>query len=163
MAHDGLGESSQKLLDEAGCPVDELIFPKMKMYRHISTDKKSKDMLFNEDHASIDNSKQTQNRSGVFQHFMLYKHASTVFSAFKFPDRARLHLTCGLELCKGECARVDCSRNQFLPKSKDTLLRRVRLDKESDGLVIDRLQVYNSIEVLAPNIELENDASIRGR
>lgn len=130
------------------------------MYRHVSTDKKSKDMVFNEDHGSIDSSK--QNKSEVFQHFMSYKHASTIFSAFKFPDRARLHLTCGLELCKGECVRVDCGRNEYSPKSKDALLRRVRLDKGSDGLVIDRLQVYNSIEVLAPNIELENDASIRG-
>ncbi|XP_013145433.1 PREDICTED: uncharacterized protein LOC106108718, partial [Papilio polytes] len=36
------------------------------------------------------------------------------------------------------------------------------LDKDARGLVIDRLEVYNSIEVLAPNIELEDEASIRG-
>lgn len=144
--------------------MDELIFPKMKTYHHTpSRQQKAKRTTF-DNHRMDDEELQEQknNQSNAFQHIMSYKHASTIFSAFKFPDRARLHLTCGLELCKGECPTVDCNRNELMPKSKDALLRRVRLDKGSDGLVIDRLQVYNSIEVLAPNIELENDASIRG-
>lgn len=150
MAHDGLGESSQKLLDDSGCPVDELIFPKMKVYNHKSNMKSAEKYL---------NENKTQD---MFKNIMSYKHASTIFSAFKFPDRARLHLTCGLELCKGECLEIDCKLNHISPKPKDSLLRKVRLDREAVGLIIDRLQVYNSIEVLAPNIELENDVSVGG-
>lgn len=75
-AHDGLGESSQKLLDEDGCPVDEVLLPLPKF-------------------GSI---KQ--------MHLMRHQEAVAEFSAFKFPDRDRLHLSCGLQLCRGFCENV---------------------------------------------------------
>lgn len=94
---------------------------------------------------------------------MTYQHAVTTFSAFKFPDRAKLHLTCRIELCKGQCPIVDCKALQKPQQTRDGLLRKARLDKDAKGVVIDRLEVYNSIEVHAPNIELEDEASIRGK
>lgn len=93
---------------------------------------------------------------------MTYQHAIVTFAAFKFPDRAKLHLTCGVELCKGNCPKIDCKALRRPQQTRDGLLRKARLDKDARGLVIDRLEVYNSIEVLAPNIELEDEASIRG-
>ena len=98
----------------------------------------------------------------IFKNMMTYQHAVTTFAAFKFPDRAKLHLSCGIELCKGPCPNVDCRSLQKPQQTRDGLVRKARLDKEAKGLVIDRLEVYNSIEVLAPNIELEDEASIRG-
>lgn len=93
---------------------------------------------------------------------MTYQHAITTFAAFKFPDRAKLHLTCSIELCKGQCPPVDCKALQKPQQTREGLLRKARLDKDAKGIVIDRLEVYNSIEVHAPNIELEDEASIRG-
>lgn len=76
-AHDGLGESSQKLLDEFGCPIDELLLPApLKGIPKVVT-------------------------------LMRYQEAVTQFPAFKFPDRDRLHLSCGLLLCRGNCFQVD--------------------------------------------------------
>lgn len=145
--------------------MDELIFPKMRMYNHKPIPTESARRNTNRKLGTATSEELVQTKeigTNVFKYIMSYQHASTIFSAFKFPDRARLHLTCGLELCKGTCPKVDC-KDVMMPKSKDALLRRVRLDKDSDGTVIDRLQVYNSIEVLAPNIELEDDSSIRGK
>ncbi|KAE8752491.1 hypothetical protein FOCC_FOCC000613 [Frankliniella occidentalis] len=51
------------------------------------------------------------------------------FAAFKFPDRSRLHLRCQLQLCRGACAQGE------------------------RGEILGRLQVFNSVEVLAPGIE----------
>lgn len=75
-AHDGLGDSSQKLLDELGCPIDELLMP-------IPT-------------------------YGPIRPIALMQHqeAYTSFPAFKFPDRDRLHFSCGLQLCSGYCPEV---------------------------------------------------------
>lgn len=98
----------------------------------------------------------------MFKNIMTYQHAITTFAAFKFPDRAKLHLTCGIELCKGFCPVVDCKALQKPQQTRDGLVRKARLDKDAKGVVIERLEVYNSIEVLAPNIELEDEASIRG-
>lgn len=28
------------------------------------------------------------------------------FPAFKFPDRERLHVSCGVQLCRGQCPKV---------------------------------------------------------
>lgn len=76
MAHDGLGDSSQKLLDDQGCPIDELLMPSplVGIPRPIA--------------------------------LMRYQDAVSKFAAFKFPDRNRLHLSCGLELCRGMCIKV---------------------------------------------------------
>jgi hypothetical protein len=77
VAHDGLGDSSQKLLDDDGCPVDELLLPTPQMgpVQPIS--------------------------------LMRHQEAVSRFAAFKFPDRDRLHLSCYLELCRGSCAKVN--------------------------------------------------------
>lgn len=76
VAHDGLGDSSQKLLDDDGCPTDELLFPVPIM--------------------------------GPVQPMSYMKHqeAMSRFAAFKFPDRDRLHLSCFLNLCRGNCLEV---------------------------------------------------------
>lgn len=31
---------------------------------------------------------------------------TATFPAFKFPDRERLHVSCGVQLCKGKCPQV---------------------------------------------------------
>ncbi|XP_047998165.1 uncharacterized protein LOC125235610 [Leguminivora glycinivorella] len=187
VAHDGLGEASQKLLDEAGCPIDESIFSTPSIHRH----KKGTEIDFSDlepvdPQRNLDeNTHLKQSKTDpelMFKNIMTYQHAITTFAAFKFPDRAKLHLTCGIELCKGKCPIVDCkalqrpqqTREGLLRKARldkdakgwpqqtrEGLLRKARLDKDAKGVVIDRLEVYNSIEVLAPNIELEDEASIR--
>lgn len=75
-AHDGLGDSSQKLLDEDGCPMDESLLPVPLM------------------------------SSGSQRKFMRHQEAVSRFSAFKFPDRDRLHVSCGMILCRGPCLEV---------------------------------------------------------
>ncbi|XP_062529717.1 uncharacterized protein LOC101738309 [Bombyx mori] len=168
LAHDGQGEASQKLLDEAGCPIDESIFNKPTIHSH---KQRSSEIDFSElepagTQRNIDESlsvKQSKTDPDfMLKNIMTYQHAVTTFAAFKFPDRAKLHLTCGIELCKGQCPPVDCKALQKPQQTRDGLLRKARLDKDARGIVIDRLEVYNSIEVHAPNIELEDEASIRG-
>lgn len=75
-AHDGLGDSSQKLLDDNGCPLDETVMPALLKgpSRPIA--------------------------------MMKHQEAVSKFAAFKFPDRNRLHLSCILELCRGICEKV---------------------------------------------------------
>ncbi|CAG4953169.1 unnamed protein product [Colias eurytheme] len=168
VAHDGLGEASQKLLDEAGCPIDETIFNKPSIHKH---NHHSAEMDFSDLEPADTQRNMEENKNlkmaktdpeHVLKNFMTYQHAVTTFAAFKFPDRAKLHLSCGIELCKGPCPNIDCKALQKPQRTKEGLVRKARLDKEAKGLVIDRLEVYNSIEVLAPNIELEDEASIRG-
>lgn len=168
VAHDGLGEASQRLLDEAGCPIDETIFSKPSVHRHKL---KSTEIDFS-DLEPVDIQRNIEENSNLkqlktdpeymFKNIMTYQHAITTFAAFKFPDRSKLHLTCGVELCKGHCPPIDCKMLQKPQQTRDGLVRKARLDKDAKGVVIDRLEVYNSIEVLAPNIELEDEASIRG-
>lgn len=168
VAHDGLGEASQRLLDEAGCPIDETIFSKPTVHKHKlrSSEIEFSDLEPVDIQRNIDeNSNIKQLKTDpeyIFKNIMTYQHAITTFAAFKFPDRSKLHLTCGIELCKGHCPLIDCKMLQKPQQTKDGLVRKARLDKDAKGVVIDRLEVYNSIEVLAPNIELEDDASIRG-
>ncbi|GBP22236.1 hypothetical protein EVAR_22522_1 [Eumeta japonica] len=164
LAHDGLGEASQTLLDEAGCPIDETIFSKPTIHKYKSkgtevdlSDLEPVDPMKNYGIINVKN-----DRDNAYRNIMTYRHAITNFAAFKFPDRAKLHLTCAIELCKGDCPEVDCRALQRLQQTRDGLLRKARLDKDAKGDVIDRLEVYNSIEVLAPNIELEDEASITG-
>ncbi|XP_063538234.1 uncharacterized protein LOC134747576 isoform X1 [Cydia strobilella] len=167
VAHDGLGEASQKLLDEAGCPIDESIFSTPFIHRHKKgTEIDFADLEPVDPQRNLDenfNLKQAKTDPELmFKNIMTYQNAITTFAAFKFPDRAKLHLTCGIELCKGKCPLVDCKALQRPQQTREGLLRKARLDKDAKGVVIDRLEVYNSIEVLAPNIELEDEASIRG-
>lgn len=84
-AHDGTGDLSQQLLDEDGCAVDETILPELTM--------RTAKLL-------------GSNVGGVAA--MRHQEAVTSFPAFKFPDRDRLHVSCGLQLCRGRC--VDVSR-----------------------------------------------------
>ncbi|CAH0550619.1 unnamed protein product [Brassicogethes aeneus] len=116
IAHDGLGDSSQKLLDDQGCPIDDILLP-------IPT-------------------------LGPIRPIAMMKQQEAVsrFSAFKFPDRDRLHVSCGLQLCRKECLEVDCSNY-----NENRLGR--QLSKGSDGEILDRLEVFNSVEVLAPEID----------
>ncbi|CAG5048407.1 unnamed protein product [Parnassius apollo] len=82
----------------------------------------------------------------MFKNIMTYQHAVAIFSAFKFPNRAYLILTCRVELCKGNFPKVDCQALRKLQQTRDGLLRKTRLDKDARELLIDRLEVYNSIE-----------------
>lgn len=40
---------------------------------------------------------------------LVEKTYTATFPAFKFPDRERLHVSCGVQLCKGRCPNVSCS------------------------------------------------------
>ncbi|CAH1111381.1 unnamed protein product [Psylliodes chrysocephalus] len=117
VAHDGLGDSSQKLLDEHGCPVDESLMPAL-IYGPI--------------------------RPIALMH---HQEASTRFPAFKFPDRDRLHLSCGLQLCKGPCPKAKCD-NQT-----DEIRSPRGFSQITEGEILDRLEVFNSVEVIAPEID----------
>ncbi|XP_055298246.1 uncharacterized protein LOC129566323 isoform X2 [Sitodiplosis mosellana] len=124
-ALDGLGESSQKLLDERGCPIDEQVMPALITRVRPAEEGWSK--------PHIDD--------------LVEKLFTATFPAFKFPDRERLHVTCGVQLCREECPYVDCS--------------------ESDPFVLDseeqlgRIEVFNSLAVIAPQIELDRLRSDR--
>ncbi|KAG5680595.1 hypothetical protein PVAND_010091 [Polypedilum vanderplanki] len=62
---------------------------------------------------------------------------STKFQAFKFPDKDIIHFNCGIILCKGDCPK-ECNyivENQLLQKP------------------LARLEIFNSIRVIAPQIE----------
>lgn len=37
---------------------------------------------------------------------LVEKLFTATFPAFKFPDRERLHVSCGVQLCKGPCPNV---------------------------------------------------------
>ncbi|XP_039298145.1 uncharacterized protein LOC111045075 [Nilaparvata lugens] len=76
----------------------------------------------------------------------LHQH-STSFPAFKFPDRSALHIRCGLMVCSHACSMLDCSAT----KEEEDSSRRDRKLKE----VLDRVQLFNSIEVVAPGIETD--------
>ncbi|XP_045460924.1 uncharacterized protein LOC123671230 [Harmonia axyridis] len=116
-AHDGLGDSSQKLLDDRGCPIDDQIMPKPK-YGPIQ------DKLFTK-----------------------YQEAVTVFPAFKFPDRDRLHMTCMLLLCRNTCSQVDCKKQK---SSNSNIHRSGKIVNEDN--ILDQIKIFNSVEVLAPSV-----------
>lgn len=88
VAHDGLGDSSQKLLDEHGCPLDQALMPTPKY--------------------------------GPIRPIALMRHQEAIskFPAFKFPDRDRLHLNCGLQICRGLCPKVGYYF-QFITKAEN--------------------------------------------
>ncbi|XP_055695233.1 uncharacterized protein LOC129797025 isoform X2 [Lutzomyia longipalpis] len=121
IALDGLGEASQKLLDERGCPIDEQVMPALLVrFRPIEEgwSKPHKDDLVEK----------------LFQ---------TTFPAFKFPDREHLHVSCGVQLCRGRCPKVDCRRRD----------ERFMLPTERH---LARIEVFNSLAVTAPQIELDS-------
>ncbi|KAL3286278.1 hypothetical protein HHI36_000787 [Cryptolaemus montrouzieri] len=119
-AHDGLGDSSQKLLDEIGCPVDDQIMPKP-VYGPVE---------------NLD--------------FIRYQEASSIFPAFKFPDRDRLHLTCVLVLCKGPCMQDGCNKNiSFSDDYREG--KTITAEYEKDN-ILDQINIFNSVEVLATSM-----------
>lgn len=136
-AHDGLGDSSQKLLDKLGCPIDEFLMP-IPLYGPI--------------------------RPIALMH---HQEAYTSFPAFKFPDRDRLHFSCGLQLCTEFCPKVSTfNQSQVSMQFKlynfmqvdcgnysDTLLSRNAKNIPEEGEILDRIEVFNSVEVLAPEID----------
>lgn len=78
LAHDGLGDTSQALIDPEGCPVDEVLVPRLREAPALG--------------------KRLQNyRLTVL---------TTSFPAFKFPDRDSVHIRCGMQLCRGRCHQV---------------------------------------------------------
>lgn len=53
---------------------------------------------------------------------LMEKTFTATFPAFKFPDRERLHVSCGVQLCKGKCPNV--SRDlDFINKTKKKYLQ----------------------------------------
>lgn len=55
---------------------------------------------------------------------LVEKLFQTTFPAFKFPDRERLHVTCGVQLCKGKCPKVyNVSLFKLAPENPSPKLR----------------------------------------
>lgn len=72
---------------------------------------------------------------------LIEKLFSATFPAFKFPDRERLHVSCGVQLCKQQCPDVSCrADDNFLLTSEQNLAR---------------IEVFNSLAVTAPQIEID--------
>lgn len=86
VAFDGVGESSQRLFDEFGCPVDKQIMPD-----------------FTESIINIEDGWSKNHEEDTVQ-----KVFTTKFQAFKFPDREVIHINCGIHLCKGKCPDEPC-------------------------------------------------------
>lgn len=117
VAFDGVGESSQRLFDEFGCPIDSQIMPD-----------------FTETTVDIEDGWSKNHEDDLVQ-----KVFSTSFPAFKFPDRDIIHINCGVHLCRGKCPLVECDETA-----------RGKLHKP-----LARIEVFNSIKVLAPQIEID--------
>ncbi|XP_046802697.1 uncharacterized protein LOC111674923 isoform X2 [Lucilia cuprina] len=118
-ALDGLGESTQQLLDERGCPIDEQVMPALHTHSKPLEEGWSK---HNEDD-------------------LIEKTYTATFPAFKFPDRERLHVSCGVQLCKGHCPNINCRTSEKLVLSSEKHLARI--------------EVFNSLAVTAPQIEVD--------
>lgn len=86
VAFDGVGESSQRLFDEFGCPVDSSIMPD-----------------FTESMIDVEDGWSKNHDDDVVQRVF-----TTNFQAFKFPDRDIIHINCGIHLCKGKCPPETC-------------------------------------------------------
>ncbi|XP_049310904.1 uncharacterized protein LOC105232226 [Bactrocera dorsalis] len=118
-ALDGLGESKQQLLDERGCTIDEQVMPPL-----------------NKHFKPLDEGWSKQQPDDLME-----KTFTATFPAFKFPDRERLHVSCGVQLCKGKCPNVNCRGSEPLQLSADKHLARI--------------EVFNSLAVTAPQIEVD--------
>ncbi|XP_068200445.1 uncharacterized protein [Palaemon carinicauda] len=143
LAHDGSGEQSQELIDENGCAVDDAIMPPLRVKSNV--------------------------RSGV-------KVAYASFKAFKFPDRDNLHLKCIVLVCLGACQLPVCGRTSnrlgrrmgatgqgSIQPVEDVdsaaLLQQTSRgnDRALGGRILDKVEVFNSVEVRAPGIESQQD------
>ncbi|XP_037827592.1 uncharacterized protein LOC119615653, partial [Lucilia sericata] len=72
---------------------------------------------------------------------LIEKTYTATFPAFKFPDRERLHVSCGVQLCKGHCPNINCRSSEKLVLSSEKHLARI--------------EVFNSLAVTAPQIEVD--------
>ncbi|XP_068141161.1 uncharacterized protein cyr isoform X2 [Drosophila tropicalis] len=127
-ALDGLGESMQQLLDSRGCPIDEQVMPAL------HTRFKPAEEGWSKQH----------------EEDLVERIFSATFPAFKFPDRERLHVSCGVQLCKGKCPNPNCQLNKEMPLQ-------VNLDQH-----LARIEVFNSLAVTAPQIEVDRLRYDRG-
>ncbi|KAL7745312.1 hypothetical protein ACLKA6_015335 [Drosophila palustris] len=119
-ALDGLGESTQQLLDARGCPIDEQVMPAL------HTRFKPAEEGWSKQH----------------EEDLVERTFMATFAAFKFPDRERLHVSCGVQLCKGKCPNLNCRlAEQQLQLNADQHLARI--------------EVFNSLAVTAPQIEVD--------
>uniref|UniRef100_A0A0P4W2U0 ZP domain-containing protein n=1 Tax=Scylla olivacea TaxID=85551 RepID=A0A0P4W2U0_SCYOL len=140
LAHDGSDDESQELIDENGCSVDDEIMPPLRI-------------KFNP-------------RSGV-------KVAYASFKAFKFPDRDHLHLRCTVLVCLGACQLPVCGRLsnrigrrmgnsgqgsiQAVHDLQDLVTSPQQTPRGNNraltNTIVDKVEVFNSVEVRAPGIE----------
>ncbi|XP_030378360.1 uncharacterized protein LOC115626985 [Scaptodrosophila lebanonensis] len=119
-ALDGLGESTQQLLDARGCPIDEQVMPALHT-RHKPAE---------------------EGWSKQEEEDLVERTFTATFPAFKFPDRERLHVSCGVQLCKGKCPNLNCRLAEQQPQL-------------NADLHLARIEVFNSLAVTAPQIEVD--------
>ncbi|XP_042867481.1 uncharacterized protein LOC122250197 isoform X2 [Penaeus japonicus] len=144
VAHDGSGEQAQDLIDEHGCAVDDTIMPPLRI--------------------------KSNPKTGV-------KVAHSTFKAFKFPDRDNLHLRCTVLVCLGSCNLPVCGRTsnrvgrrmggvgqgsiqpvEDLQELFSDITQRDRSNERAlTGRVLDKVEVFNAVEVRAPGIESQPD------
>ncbi|KAH8373588.1 hypothetical protein KR200_007261 [Drosophila serrata] len=122
-ALDGLGESTQQLLDARGCPIDEQVMPALHTEHRPAEEGWSKQL----------------------EEDLVERTFAATFPAFKFPDRERLHVSCGVQLCKGKCPTLNC-RQKTPPSPSSPPLPEQHLA---------RIEVFNSLAVTAPQIEVD--------
>ncbi|XP_070074813.1 uncharacterized protein cyr [Drosophila takahashii] len=119
-ALDGLGESTQQLLDARGCPIDDQVMPALHTQHRPAEEGWSKQ----------------------HEEDLVERTFAATFPAFKFPDRERLHVSCGVQLCKGKCPTLNCRQKTPPPA----------LSAEQH---LARIEVFNSLAVTAPQIEVD--------
>lgn len=86
---------------------------------------------------------------------MILQVVGTMFSAFKFPDAANLHLKCTLEICKEFCPKAACDQ-----EAQETINRSGKsLRKREPGDIVEKIEVFNSVEVVAPGIDTNGFSS----
>ncbi|KAF6206172.1 hypothetical protein GE061_017398 [Apolygus lucorum] len=82
-------------------------------------------------------------------------HWATAFPAFSFPDSQLVHYKCILMICSGECPEFNCSED----------INSTRGGRDfQDEAILDLVELYNSVEVTAPNIDfgyLRKEAQIQ--
>ncbi|BFG00870.1 uncharacterized protein DMAD_00771 [Drosophila madeirensis] len=124
-ALDGLGESTQQLLDARGCPIDEQVMPALHTHHKPAEEGWSKQ----------------------HEEDLVERTFAATFPAFKFPDRERLHVSCGVQLCKGKCPNLNCRLAEQQQQQQQLQL--------SADQHLARIEVFNSLAVTAPQIEVD--------
>jgi len=73
-------------------------------------------------------------------------HFST-FPAFKFPERQHIHFKCSIAYCRGPCPQETCVKGKNHFGSWKEKYGRIA------DMLIETMDVFNSIEVFAPELE----------